>query len=154
MTYFDRYNFELRESLGQYIHFLNQYKDRILNAHPDMQGITPAQFKVLLLLSRSQMLKPSDLCESLQIDSAAITRMLDRLEDKGLIQRERSTVDRRQINIKLSEEGLNFAKHIPQIAADTLNTLTQMLSKEETALLHDLMRKILSHGGVLPQKND
>lgn len=150
MSHFDRNNFRLERSLGQYIHLLNLYKDKLLGSHPDMQDITVAQFKVLLLLSRVKTMKPSDLWQTLQVDSAAITRMLDRLEKKGLILRERSTTDRRQIDIRLSAQGKAVARRIPQIAADTLNQLTDCLSEKELTQFMHLLVKILRHGHMLP----
>ncbi len=149
MSNFDPTSFTLDDSLGRYIHLLNQYKDRLLNEHPSMHGITAAQFKVLLLLFRHGKMTPGSLRQLLQVDSAAITRMLDRLEEKGLVCRSHNTADRRSIDIALTGQGDEFARHIPGIAADTLNRLTDALNEDETRELIRLMRRVLVSGGML-----
>ena len=47
----------------------------------------------------------SDLCKGISYDAGAMTRMLDRLEGKGLIRRNRSAQDRRLMHLELTEEG-------------------------------------------------
>lgn len=149
MSNFDQTSFTLDDSLGRYIHLLNQYKDRLLNERLAMHDITAAQFKVLLLLSRHGKMTPGNLRQMLKIDSAAITRMLDRLEEKGLVYRSHSTADRRSIDIALTGQGDEFARHIPGIVADTLNRLTEALDGEEAGELTRLIRKVLISGGML-----
>ena len=48
----------------------------------------------------------SDLCKGISYDAGAMTRMLDRLETKGLIRRNRSAQDRRLMYLELTEEVL------------------------------------------------
>jgi len=150
MSHFAQDSFKLDASLGQLIHLLNQYKDRLLNEHPAMDGITAAQFKLLLLLGRAGSMTPGELRQSLQVDSGAITRMLDRLERKDLLRRSHSAADRRRIDVTLTSPGQAFARRIPAIAADTLNQLTACLDHAEVEELMRLLRKILLNGNMLP----
>ena len=131
MSHFDRSNFPLRNSVGHLIHLANQYKDRVLDSHLAPYDITAAQFKVLLLLARDQTDTPAELSRCLSLDSGAMTRMLDRLEAKGLLRRVRSLSDRRQV----------------------LNDLTHCLDRQELDDLERLLRRLLSPSGLLPESS-
>lgn len=70
-------------------------KDRIIDTHMEPYGITAAQFKVLIIMAQFEVDTPAELCRHLCIDSGSMTRMLDRLEQKKLLVRQRSEADRR-----------------------------------------------------------
>ncbi len=53
-------------------------------------GVTAAQFKVLIIIAQFDVDTPAELCRNLSLDSGSMTRMLDRLEQKGLLARQRS----------------------------------------------------------------
>ena len=68
-------------------------------------GITAAQFKVMIIIAQFGVDTPAELCRHLSLDSGSMTRMLDRLEQKGLLARKRSEQDRRQVQLVLTEDG-------------------------------------------------
>lgn len=150
MTRFKPDNFSLRYSLGHLIHLVNSLKDRLLDKHIVTYDITAAQFKVLLMLARNTADTPAELCRCLSLDSGAMTRMIDRLESKDLIARVRSTTDRRQVRLELTEQGHSLSKQIPQIAADAMNDLTGELTHSEVDELERLLKKILVPAGLVP----
>ncbi|HET7756591.1 MAG TPA: MarR family transcriptional regulator, partial [Steroidobacteraceae bacterium] len=68
--------------------------------------LSAAQFIVIATLAAdSEPKSASDLCKGISYDAGAMTRMLDRLEAKGLIRRKRSADDRRLVHLELTEEG-------------------------------------------------
>lgn len=144
MAYFDRENFPLHYSLGHLFHLANQRKDALLDKHLAVHDVTVAQFKVLLLLARDGLNSPVALCRPLALDSGAMTRMLDRLESKGLIMRMRDTEDRRQVRLALTEQGRDFSQHASRIAADAMNELIEPLESGEVDELQRLLRKLLA----------
>ncbi|WP_437882287.1 MarR family winged helix-turn-helix transcriptional regulator [Pseudomonas sp. LRF_L74] len=148
MQHFDRNQFSLLNSVGHLIAQLNQLKDRILELHVVDHGITAPQFKIILLISQGRGGTSGEFARLLNIDSGAMTRMLDRLEAKGLIVRERSQTDRRQIRIVLSAQGQVLAEQVPRIAADASNDLVATLSSDELAELQRLMKKLLVAAGA------
>jgi DNA-binding MarR family transcriptional regulator len=150
MTHFQRENFPLHYSVGHLLHLTNALKDRLLDKHLEPYDITSAQFKVLLLLARDNKDTPVEICRCLSLDSGAMTRMIDRLESKGLIARVRSTTDRRQVRLELTEQGHTLSKQIPQIAANAMNDLTGELTGVELNELQRLLRKILVPVGLVP----
>lgn len=67
--------------------------------------ITASQFLVMRSLWESDGVTTSVLTQDACSDGGTVTGILDRLESKGLIRRERSTQDRRAVQIWLTEEG-------------------------------------------------
>src|SRR6185437_15321438 len=75
-------------------------------------GVTGAQFEVLKNLVRSDNETAASLCRALHYDTGSMTRMLDRLQQKGLVSRERDTSDRRLVFLRLTDAGESL---IPKI---------------------------------------
>lgn len=150
MPHFDRERFSLQHSPGHLIALINQLKDRLLDRHLVDHGVTAAQFKVVLLISQERASSPADLVRLLSLDSGAMTRMLDRLEQKGLLIRERSHEDRRQLRLTLTEAGKALGVQVPQIAADATNDLTGCLSRSELDEFQRLLKKMLMAADALP----
>jgi len=96
-------------------------KDKIIDTHMEPHGITAAQFKVLIIMAQFGVDTPAELCRHLSLDSGSMTRMLDRLEQKGLLDRKRSALDRRQVQLVLTDDGQRLADRLPYIGAEALN---------------------------------
>lgn len=122
-------------------------KDRILDGHLEAHGVTAAQFKVLIIVTQYQVDTPAELCRYLGLDSGSMTRMLDRLEHKGLVQRQRRPDDRRQVRLVLTEEGQRLADRLPQIGAAAMNELVGALELDELRTLEGLLAKLLLKAG-------
>ena len=65
---------------------------------------------------------PFELSRLLGIDTGLMTRMLDKLEAKGLLERSRSIEDRRVVNLKLTKAGEAVAARLPEIVPVVLNS--------------------------------
>lgn len=104
-----------------------------------------AGFDVLLTLRRQgkgQALSPSELAQDMMISTAAMTNRLDRLQKRGLIERQADPADRRALRIVLTEAGFALADRIVvgHVAAE--ERLVSALSDEERAELRRLLAKI------------
>ena len=150
MPHFDRERFSLQHSPGHLIALINQLKDRLLERHLVDHDVTAAQFKIVLLISQERASSSADLVRLLSLDSGAMTRMLDRLEQKGLLTRERSIEDRRQVRLTLTQSGKALGVRVPQIAADATNELTGCLSRSELDEFQRLLKKMLMAADALP----
>ncbi|WP_166362766.1 MarR family winged helix-turn-helix transcriptional regulator [Pseudomonas akapageensis] len=122
-------------------------KDRILDGHLDALGITSAQFKVLIIMAQYAIDTPAELCRYLSLDSGSMTRMLDRLEQKGLIARRRCPDDRRQVRLGLTESGQKLADQLPHVGSDAMNELLGVLTPGELASLEHMLTKVLLAAG-------
>ena len=122
-------------------------KDRIIDTHMEPYGITAAQFKVMIIMAQFGVDTPAELCRNLSLDSGSMTRMLDRLEQKGLLGRKRSELDRRQVQLVLTADGQRLVDMLPQIGAEALNELAGALEPGELEALEKILKKILIAAG-------
>lgn len=114
--------------------------DAVLAQH----DITSAQGGILMMLSSGNYRTAVELARELYIDSAAMTRMIDRLEKRALLERVRSAEDRRVVNLQLTEEGMRLAQQLPAMFCGVLSQSFSGFSQEELNQLKSLLRKVLA----------
>ena len=112
-------------------------------------GLTHAQWVPLLKLHMGQASTVAELARECKLDAGSMTRMLDRLEAKGLLARVRSSEDRRVVNLELTREGSEAAKEIPDVLCKVQNAFLSGLSVAEWQQLKDMLRRILANGQAL-----
>lgn len=108
-------------------------------------GLTSMQWAPLLLLASGKATTAAELSRCNGVDTSTMTRMLDRLESKGLVTRERNSTDRRVFDIRLTEEGRRFSEKIPYLIAEGLNQHLKGFSREEFEALESLLRRFISN---------
>lgn len=112
-------------------------------------GLTHAQWGPLLLLRMGGPCSVAKLVAELDTDAGAMTRLLDRLEAKGLCQRERSSEDRRVVVLSLTDEGRRITADLTAVLADTFNELLDGFSKDEWQLLVAMLKRMIANGDAL-----
>ncbi len=110
-------------------------------------GLTNAQWKPLLRLSTGEVSTVAELARVCTLDAGGMTRILDRLEAKGLCQRERSSEDRRVVKLVLTEAGHEAAKVVPPVLSQVQNAYLAGFSEEEWSTLKDMLRRMLDNAG-------
>lgn len=105
--------------------------------------ITHAQGSILMMLFSNKCTTAAELARELYIDSASMTRMLDRLQKRGLIERMPRGDDRRVINLRLTDDGQALADQLPAVYTQVLNRNFADFSADEVATLKVLLRKLL-----------
>ncbi len=68
-------------------------------------GLTAVQLRVLQIVAESDRSTPKDLSDRMGVTQATITALINKLERKGLLTRQRSETDRRQTNLLVTPEG-------------------------------------------------
>ena len=120
------------------------------DAQLSTHDLTYAQWVPLYKIARSGQATVASLARDLETDPAAMTRVLDRLEAKGLVLRERSTTDRRVVCLALTPEGDKVAARVPAVLAEVLNGHLSDFSHDEWQLLLGLLRRMLVNGTPPP----
>jgi DNA-binding MarR family transcriptional regulator len=87
----------------------------------------------------------ADIAREYGIDASAVTRLIDRLEKRGLLSRVRSEEDRRVVRLELTDDGRATAEKIPAIFAHVLDHLLTGFTPEEVGFLKSMMRRILAN---------
>lgn len=141
------------DSLG---YLLARVRSTLWNSvtHLTMQelGVTSTQASMLWLLSSGQCIGAAELARQYGIDASAVTRLLDRLEKRGLLVRLRSEDDRRVVKLRLTEQGKAFAERMPALYEDVLDKLLRDFGPAEVSLLKSMLRRMLVNSG-LPDLN-
>lgn len=123
---------------------LTQDTDKRLEPH----GLTHAQWGPLFMMRKAGSATVAELARELQMDPGAMTRLLDRLEAKGLCKRVRSTDDRRVVNLALTDEGEKAAAKVPVALAEVMNAHLSGFSKTEWKTLKGLLQRMLDNAEV------
>jgi DNA-binding MarR family transcriptional regulator len=106
-------------------------------------GMTAAQFVILRRIADGTAGTAAELCRSLQYDTGSMTRMLDRLEEKSLISRERSPDDRRVVHIRLTQLGNELFPKLRTAAIRNLNQRLAVFNPEELAQFTAYLQRML-----------
>jgi DNA-binding MarR family transcriptional regulator len=143
MDHYTKESFMLTDSIGL---ALTQARNMItaeMDAALKDIGISSQQMGILLSLTRGIATTPFELSKLLSIDTGLMTRMLDKLESKGFLERSRSVDDRRVVNLTLTDKGKEVAARIPEIAPQVLNARLKKFTKAEFEELRRLLRKFI-----------
>jgi DNA-binding MarR family transcriptional regulator len=107
--------------------------------------ISAPQLIVLASVANSEADSAATLCKNISYDPGAMTRMIDRLEQKGLIRRTPNPDDRRQMNLELTTAGRAL---YPQLLAAKGRVQAQFLrgfDKDEERLLESFLNRLLEN---------
>jgi DNA-binding MarR family transcriptional regulator len=105
-------------------------------------GLRKVEYSLLLLLLANGPLTPKRLGQALALSGPNLTLLLDRLQDRSLIRRERSATDGRSQNIVLTDAGRQLTQAAGDAAAPMERELDDRLSRAERLMLIELLRKV------------
>lgn len=108
--------------------------------------LSAAQFAVIASLAAgSEAKSAADLCKGISYDAGAMTRMLDRLESKGLLRRRRSAADRRLVHLELTNEGRAAYPRMCDLSLAVANRFLHGFSRAEARQLETLLTRMLEN---------
>lgn len=135
--------FRARDSIGYLIKRSQRLmQDRIEGLFAD-QGFTLQQWVVMMHIRDGLALTVADLCRELHHDSGAMTRLIDQLEERQLIERRRNSQDRRVIELSLTERGTELIASLIGIVTEALNTALDDFTRDEVKLFQSMLRKLI-----------
>lgn len=115
--------------------------------------LTGMQWEPVLILWLGRADTVAALAHVCQVSVPSMTRMLDRLEEKGLLRRERSAVDRRIVNLHLTPKGRRIASRIWPIVVEGMHVHLDGFNKQELSQLADLLGRMLVNGARDAEQN-
>lgn len=143
------------EQLNNVVNFLLEQTVRQMRGYAQRQldtlqtGITVDQWVILKIIEERKQISQVELAQVSQKDTASITRILDLLQKKDLIQRIDDEYDRRKYMISLTGEGTEFVMRNLPFINRIRGQIVQGLSQEEIQALKSILDKIrqnLGHG--------
>jgi len=126
--------------------FTSNWITDILEKRANQQNITLQQFNVLRIL-RGQYPKPAtnSLVKERMLDKMPdVSRIIDRLVAKGLVSRGKCHTDRRAVDVKITDKGLETLKALDD-SMMMMDILDKNISEEECRMLNNLLDKIRGH---------
>jgi len=138
------------DSVGYLMHQVVLSMRRQIEQAMVAHDLTAAQWLPLWKLKRDGPCTSQELARNIDMDAGALTRLVDRLVAKGLIQRERSQADRRVVRLSLSADGEAVAARVPQVLAQVNATYLQGTSEREQDTLKRLLRAMLANAPIAP----
>ena len=109
--------------------------------------LRPVEFTILVLLLGNGSATPKQLAQTLGASPPNVTVLIDRLVERGLLQRQRSDTDGRAMNLRLTDKGLDLARRAQRVSQTMEGSLLAPLSAAERAMLGELLLK-LAQGGA------
>lgn len=135
-----RYEEEVLRSLRRIFHAVDRHSRRLARIH----GLTEPQAICLNAVNRAGELNPGQLARTVSLSPPTVTGILDRLERRALIRRERTARDKRQVVVRLTDEGRSLlANSPPPLQERFTRRLTEMpVSRQRkiAASLNDVVR--------------
>jgi DNA-binding MarR family transcriptional regulator len=133
------YNMGHKLQLGSQL----MYRDFLERLEP--YGLTPFHYLVLCCLWEEDGLSTSGIAEKLGQLGATLTGVVDRMEDRKLVYRERDPQDRRTVRVWLAPEGEKLKEVLPQLGEQTVNRALKGISKAEQELVVKVLNRITAN---------
>ena len=135
----------LKQDLDQIVEtiiYLVTESRRLSRDESSRYGVTPTQLSVLKLLHEIGDLRLGDLSRRIQAQNSTVTGIVDRMEEAGLVGRERDAEDRRAWKIVLTARGRQVAQRADVRPWDTLRAALEALPRADKRKLIEILRQV------------
>jgi len=147
---YDGAHYDFSSSIGHRLVQVMALMRREVELRMVEHGLTDAQWKPLWMLNTGIATSAFELAREMACDASAVTRLLDRLEAKGLVERLRSETDRRVVHLHLTPLGQEAAAKVPHVLAAVNNDFLAGFSESEWKQLGKLLGRMEANGQALP----
>lgn len=141
----DTSDYDFDESLGVWLTVTTQAYHRRVEECLIPQGITFRQAQVIGWLMMTGELAQSELARRMQVEPSTVVRLLDRMEDAGLIERITDQEDRRRHFVRLTRAAAPVWKPIAAVGQQVRQEAARGLTVDEQATLKHLLRRVAAN---------
>lgn len=142
---YDRKNFEPREAIGALVGRTRKAMIQKIDAELAPLQVSAAQWMIILLVGQGAAGNAAELCDLLGYDPGAMTRLIDRLEEKAVVRRVRGDGDRRTVRLELTAGGKALYPKILAAMVDVFNRLLRGFSRSEVEQLEAYLKRMLAN---------
>ena len=145
----------MTDSLGFLIGDVSRLMRRRFDERARAIGVTRAQWRALLTLSRNEGVNQGMLAELIDVEPITLCRMVDRLQEAGLVERRTDPADRRAWRIFLTQAARPILADLRELADALFEEAAAGLGTDDRAQLSMLLERIrlnLSDGAPTPAK--
>lgn len=143
MPLYDARTFSSRRSAGALIGRARKAMYEEFERELAPLGLTAAQALVLIVLAEDPDATAAAMCRSLSHDAGAMTRLVDKLEQMGVVRRVREARDRRSARLELTKEGAALHGQVRRVQVAVLNKMLNGFTRSEARTLETLLERIL-----------
>lgn len=136
------------DSVGFLMHRVVQAMRRQIDQRMAALGLTAAQWAPLWRIRLDGPIGARELAQAIGVDAGAMTRLVDRLVAKGLVQRVRAADDRRSVRLTLTAAGEAVAARLPAELAAVNNACLRGFDEAEWQQLRGLLQRMLDNAGA------
>ncbi|MDF0490690.1 MarR family transcriptional regulator [Sphingomonas sp. H39-1-10] len=128
---------------GRMLRRLEQDIKTLLERRFAVEDITFTQWIALKVVRDGAISNPGELARELNITTGATTRLIDTLEERGLILRDRNAEDRRVVGLKVTPAGEAMVAKIGQIVVAGWNELIADFEEDEVTQFASMLSRLL-----------
>jgi len=114
--------------------------------------VTLPQYRALVVLASRGPQRVVDISAELDVNPSTGTRMCDRLARKGLVSRQRSATDRREVRLALTPEGRGLVERVISFRRRALADLVETMPETWHEPLAQALRALAAEAGELPER--
>jgi DNA-binding MarR family transcriptional regulator len=140
--HYEASTYKAQRSVGYLIKRANSLMLSVLEPMLETRGFTYLQFVILVWLRDGIAVNPKDICLKYRHDSGALTRVIDQMADRGLLERVRSNRDRRTVDLQLTAAGRKAIEGLVPLVVEQLNLALEDFSSAEFEELLRLLGKL------------
>lgn len=137
--------YTVRSSIGYLIRRARNLMTARVEREFDAKQVTFVQWIILMHLRDGLATTAAELSRDMCHDSGALTRVIDQLEQRGLIERRRALVDRRVVELTLTEAGLATVNALVPTVVGLLNGSLAGFTHDEAADFTRLLKKFINN---------
>lgn len=142
MEYYQAEGYDCQRSIGFLLRRITTLTLGQIEAAFAGNDVTFSQWVVLMQVGDGVAETAADVVRNTGHDSGALTRLIDQLEQRGLIERHRCRDDRRIAKLRLTEEGRRARQKLTPIVVAFFNDLLDGFTKPEVDLLIGLLTRL------------
>lgn len=143
--YYTARTYAAEDSVGYLIAVVRTRVFRALDVELGKLGFTSAQWPILRAVADGDTPIAADLCRRLNYDTGSMTRMLNRLEEKGVIVREPGKEDRRVVRLRITPAGRRIYPKLRDATIRVLNRLVADFSPADVKQVHKQLCRMRSN---------
>jgi DNA-binding MarR family transcriptional regulator len=132
----------MNENLGSLLADVSRLMRRSFDERARGLGVTRPQWRVLTVLRRQEGINQGLLAELLEVEPITACRMVDRLQDAGLVERRADPNDRRAWLLFLTSQAKSLLDSLHPEALEMIDEAMTGLAAEERAQLHNLLIRV------------
>lgn len=132
----------LKSHIGYWMRLVSNNVSYSFARKVEGKGVTVAEWVILREMFTTGETSPSDIAHLTHLTRGAVSKLVERLLDKGLVSRKEAKADRRYQHITLTAKARQLIPELAKLADDNEEEFFVSLSKAERKTLSDLLQKI------------